>query len=372
MRMTPSIKDKTSLDMRSSDCPNKRSKKQPIQLPNFDNKRKTPYFNQNSLDNENLEISSSMKFKNQKNMLKELVSAERSCISGNSQKSKRMKMSLKYQPNNEYNFNQNEFRAPRNTIILNKQKDLSNPLNFNKETRIFESIEPQNNIGLDNNNNNNNEMDILLQMKNLGMRDRSSRQTDLMNLKMDNFKINETPKRETDLMDLELNNLEIEDKPNRETNLMDLKKNNLGLDDKPNRETDLMDFELENDNIQEDYTENENTEEDYNENENENTKEDQENEDKFFKQGESESLESVESVESVEKEDKVQKKEKIEIDKITNSISAKQKYEKKAISELQRYKKIKDPRFRVGAKSDGNATLGHRSFMTSSNILIFS
>ena len=47
-------------------------------------------------------------------------------------------------------------------------------------------------------------------------------------------------------------------------------------------------------------------------------------------------------------------------------MSLKRNPENKTVNQLERYEKKNNKKIRIPAKSDGNATLGQRSFMTSS------
>jgi hypothetical protein len=265
--MTPSLKDQQSKDVQSKERPKNFSMAGRLNVPNFENKRNTPYFNQISFEKENPNIQKNF-MGNQKHMLKDLISTERSRRSGNNPGTMDIEHGMQIQQNALLQSEFTDLLAPRNTMLPNSN-NYSSKLNPNQETKLYES----NNTYKYQNSSSQNQMNL----------------------------------------NQEINNLERGERPNRETDLME------------------MDFELEPD-----------------------SEDEEESKEKTFSESsESESVE-VESIQEEEEKEEIQKKTP----------------ESKAVSEVQHQNTYKAPQFKVPAKSDGNATLGQRSFITSSKSLM--
>lgn len=260
MRMTSSLKEQTSFDKTNPPQANKFKARNPDNFPNFENKRNTPYFNQISFEKSNKQKNNFEDEKKQKNLLMDLISAERNRKLGNSLSSG--KMLGNSGGTNDMKPKFVEIAVPKNTMTETKREGAEHS-STNYETKLYES---------------NNTCNFHL----------STSQN-----KADRVR-EETPP----------------DKPKRETDLMEI------------------DFELDTGHFHEE--------------------ERQTSEEGLSVKSESQSIE-VEPT-SPGKRD----------------APTRPGPDEKAESDAQVHLQRKTPKFKIPAKSDGNATVGQRSFVTSS------
>lgn len=136
MRMTSSLKDQTSFDKNSLQMANALNPRQKDNLPNFENKRNTPYFNQISFDKNSQNMGKFEEEKKQKDLLMDLISAERHRKLGNSLGSLAIMGNSK--PGHGMKPKFVEIAAPKNTMIDPKRSHLDQSAQ-NYETKLYES-----------------------------------------------------------------------------------------------------------------------------------------------------------------------------------------------------------------------------------------
>jgi hypothetical protein len=132
---------------------------------------------------------------------------------------------------------------------------------------------------------------------------------------------------------------------------MDIAKDlkNLDMGERPNRETDLMEMDFDYDpDAKSEYTE-------------QTSKQSKSRKSDSFSEDEEEQEEDTDSVKEIDYEEASEHKSEEE-----QSQKKKPTSDNKAVSEMPRPTNFRAPNFKLPAKSDGNATIGQRSFGTSS------